>query len=118
MVQDMQDIEELPEGAISNYTRIADTTERLRTNVEALYICKAYYVSHVYNRVEAPRFSDSSWSGSSARCLVIHAIRQHASILATQQAFRLCMIFCYMACLSIAVVLQWIVYCLVCAQSK
>jgi SepF-like predicted cell division protein (DUF552 family) len=51
VVQSIQDLEELPEGAISNYVLIADTTERLRTNLDALHICRSYYVSHAYTQV-------------------------------------------------------------------
>ena len=37
------------------YLDIADLVERVRANVEAIHVCKSYYMSHAYREVRRAR---------------------------------------------------------------
>ncbi len=44
-------MEDTEEGACMRYLDIADLVERVRANVEAIHVCKSYYMSHAYREV-------------------------------------------------------------------
>ena len=46
-------MEDTDEGATMRYLDIADLVERVRANVEAIHVCKSYYMSHAYREVRA-----------------------------------------------------------------
>lgn len=51
VLQAHRDMEERPEGVVNEYAQLARVTERLRSNVHAQLICRAYYISYAYTRV-------------------------------------------------------------------
>ena len=51
--QGIEDVEDTPEGATMRYLDITDLIERVRANVEAIHVCKSYYMSHAYREVRA-----------------------------------------------------------------
>ena len=52
-LQGIEDVEDTPEGATMRYLDITDLIERVRANVEAIHVCKSYYMSHAYREVRA-----------------------------------------------------------------
>ena len=49
--QALREVEEGREGEVNDYNQLAGLTEKLRANVHALFMSRAYYLSHMYNRV-------------------------------------------------------------------
>ena len=58
VLQAHRDMEERLEEVVNEYAQLARVTERLRSNVHAQYICRAYYISYAYTRVSIARPSE------------------------------------------------------------
>jgi hypothetical protein len=67
-LQALRDLEERPEGEVNDYNQLAAVTEKLRANVNALFMSRAYYLSHVYNRASSPQPS----AGMPPKCTLRH----------------------------------------------
>ena len=50
-LQGIEDVEDTPEGAKMRYLDITDLIDRVKANVEAIHVCKSYYMSHAYREV-------------------------------------------------------------------
>lgn len=57
-MQGIRDIDEGPHGTVTGYVHLAGLTERLRENVHALFICRAFYISYALTQASLRPCSD------------------------------------------------------------
>lgn len=51
--QSMEDVEDTQEGATMHFLELSDLVERVRANVDAIHVCKAYYMAYCYKEVRS-----------------------------------------------------------------
>ncbi len=56
LTQNIEDVEESTEGAMTRFAEAAGLMERLRANVNALHTCRSFHISYIYTRVSPPPF--------------------------------------------------------------
>lgn len=56
--QNIEDVEEGTEGAMTRFAEAAGLMEQLRANVNALHTCRSFHLSYIYTRVKPPPHHD------------------------------------------------------------
>lgn len=49
--QGIEDVEDTKDGVAMHFQELSDLCEKVRANVDAIHVCKCYYMSHAYREV-------------------------------------------------------------------
>jgi hypothetical protein len=76
--QSIQDVEDTQEGATMHFLELSDLIEKVRANVDAIHVCKSYYMSHVYKEARSlisPRVLQSlDFFTASSQCAAVRVL--------------------------------------------
>ncbi|CAL8464692.1 g4227 [Coccomyxa elongata] len=53
-IRGIEDVEDTKDGVAMHFQELSDLCEKVRANVDAIHVCKCYYMSHAYREIFTP----------------------------------------------------------------